>query len=105
MGADAIPPAGAGEADALVAVDRFGDPAGWGELVSDAGETRLAIRLRGVEKHELARAMAGLLAGQAHSGATFRAEGPAAEALVGLGYETPSEGRFVRAGSAVEGAR
>ncbi len=105
MGADVIPPAGAGEADALVAVDRFGDGAGWGELVSEGNDTTLAIRLRDVENHELARAMAGLLAGPAHSGATFRAEGAAAGALVDLGYEALSGGRFVRAGSAVEGAR
>jgi sugar phosphate isomerase/epimerase len=88
---------------ALIAVDRFGDPAAWGALARDGGETRLAISFRGAEDAEVARAMVGLLvetSDGAGDASALRAEGAAADALVGLGYEGHSGGCFARPGPA-----
>jgi sugar phosphate isomerase/epimerase len=91
-------PASPGE-DALIATDRFGDSAAWGALSNDEGGAKLAISFRGAEDVDLARAMAALLIETGDAG-ELRAEGTAAEALVGLGYEGHSGGCFARPGPA-----
>jgi hypothetical protein len=104
MGGDVVadPPESAVRA-AAIAVDRFGDPAAWGSLApdkrggADAGTMALAISFRGADDSEVARAMAGVLV-EAEGPGAIRAEGAAAEALSGMGYEMKSGGRFVPPG-------
>jgi len=109
MGRDRVPDPPEGDAEvALVATDRFGDPAAWGALArgsNDGGEASLAMAIRGAENPEVARLMAGLLVesddetGDRTVG-MVRAEGVAADALLGIGYQGRPDGRFIRPGAA-----
>jgi len=93
---------------ALVAADRFGDPAAWGSLARSRnhdGEASLAITFREAEDAEVARVMAGLLVDSddetvGRAVGAVRAEGPAADALLGMGYQCRPDGHFVRPGAA-----
>jgi len=109
MGRDRVPAQPEGDAGAaLVATDRFGEPAAWASLArnrDDSGEASLAISFRRAENPEVARVMARMLVESddetcERAVGAVRAEGAAADALLGMGYQCRPDGRFVRPGAA-----
>lgn len=72
LGKDVVPAEGAGES--VIAVDRFGEPAGWAEVLHEGERERLAMQARAEAGPDTARAMAAALAETGALGERLQAE-------------------------------